>query len=170
MKNTDYILIKNFEPLDDLYFLLESMEKILNIKITSDDYIIGRKQLYYIFLHETAHAFITKAANWIHKLKEDETDFVDEVVVRILIDDLIKKLNIYEKLDLYYENHVDHKTELKYYGFNLAIENYLEIENVWILNYAKSFRIDDFCKYVLEYYRNNYEKLKRDDNFKYKGK
>ena len=52
---------KKFEPLDNLYKLLEQMEQTLGISISSKDYKIGRHQLFYIFLHETTHAFITAA-------------------------------------------------------------------------------------------------------------
>ena len=155
MRKNKYITKKIFSPLDDLYVLLESMEKILNLTIDDNDYVIGRKQLFYIFLHETGHAFITKSARWIHELKEDETDFVDEVVVRILIDDLIKKLNIYDKLDIYYENHVNHKKELINYGFNLSEENYLYLERIWYEKYSKDFKIEKYCQFVLDYYKNN---------------
>jgi hypothetical protein len=104
MNKDEYISSKVFPPLDDLYLLLRSLENILGTEIEEKDYIIGRKQLYYIFLHETIHAFISRKAHWIHELKEDETDFVDELVVRVIIDDVIKKLNIYNKMDTYYEH------------------------------------------------------------------
>ena len=49
---------KHFKPLDDLYTLLEEIEKSLGIEISSKDYKIGRHQLFYIFLHETTHAVL----------------------------------------------------------------------------------------------------------------
>ena len=89
------IVNKIFPPLDDLYILLKKMQKALKTEIDDNDYVVGRKQLYFIFMHETMHAFITRKAHWIYNLSEDETDFIDEVVARIIIDDLIKELNIY---------------------------------------------------------------------------
>jgi hypothetical protein len=166
MKKDKYILTKIFSPLDDLYILLKSLEKTLETEINDEDYIIGRKQLYYIFLHETIHAFITKKAKWIHELKDDETDFVDEIVVRIIIDDVIKRLNIFDKMDTFYEQNVNHKNELKLYGYKLSEEEYNKLENEWYKNYSKDNDIEAFCKYVLEYYRNNFGRIGRDKNFK----
>jgi len=123
MNKDKYILTKIFSPLDDLYGLLHSLEKTLETEINDEDYIIGRKQLYYTFLHETIHAFITKKAKWIHELKDDETDFVDEVVDGTIIDDVIKRLNIFDKMDTFYEQNVHHKVELKLYGYNLSEED-----------------------------------------------
>jgi hypothetical protein len=138
------------------------------MEINDEDYIIGRKQLYYIFLHETMHAFITKKAGWIHKLKEDETDFVDELVARIIIDDIIKRLNIFDKMDTYYEQYVHHKNELKEYGYDkLTEEEYIKLEEEWHKNYSNKNDIDGYCKYVLEYYRNNFDRIGRDKNFEY---
>jgi hypothetical protein len=108
---------KQFGALDDLYVLLEQMESTIGVEISDKDYIIGRKQLFYVFLHETMHAFITKTSRWIHDLPEDETDFVDELVVRVVLDDLIKDLDLLPKIDTFYENNIDHKTDLKHYGF-----------------------------------------------------
>jgi hypothetical protein len=158
MNKDKYILTKIFSPLDDLYILLQSLEKTLETEINDYDYIIGRKQLYYIFLHETIHAFITKKAKWIHELKDDETDFVDEIVDRIIIDDVIKRLNILDKMDTFYEQNVNHKNELKLYGYKLSEEEYNKLENEWYKNYSKDNDIDAFCKYVLEYYRNMVDK------------
>jgi hypothetical protein len=166
MNKDKYILTKIFSPLDDLYILLQSLEKTLETEINDEDYIIGRKQLYYIFLHETIHAFITKKAKWIHELKDDETDFVDEIVDRIIIDDVIKRLNIFDKMDTFYEQNVNHKNELKLYGYKLSEEEYNKLENEWYKDYSKDNDIEAFCKYVLEYYRNNFDRIGRDKDFK----
>ena len=162
-----YIIARNFPPLDDLYVLLQSLEKTLETEINDDDYIIGRKQLYYTFLHETIHAFITKKARWIHKLEDDETDFVDELAARIIIDDVIKRLKIFDKMDTYYEHYVNHKKELIYYGYKLSEEEYGKLEEEWLINYSKENKIEEYCRYILEYYRNNIDKIGRDKDFKY---
>ncbi|MDR0512202.1 MAG: hypothetical protein LBG93_03770 [Treponema sp.] len=167
MEKNKYIINKIFPPLDDLFILLQLLEKSLETEINEEDYIIGRKQLYYIFLHETIHAFITKKAKWIHELKDDETDFVDEAAVRIIIDDVIKRLNIYPKMDTYYENNFNHKTDLKLYGFKLKEENYLKLEEEWYKKYSKENDINGLCKYLLEYYRYNLNEIGRDKDFKY---
>ena len=95
MDKDKYISTKIFSPLDDLFVLLHSLEEIFKTEINDDDYIIGRKQLYYIFMHETMHAFIAKKARWIHELQDDETDFIDELAARVIIDDVIKRLKIF---------------------------------------------------------------------------
>ena len=153
--------------MDDLFILLQLLEKSLETEINEEDYVIGRKQLYYIFLHETIHSFITKKAQWIHELKDDETDFVDEVAVRIIIDDVIKRLNIYPKMDTYYENYINNKTDIKHYGFKLKEENYLKLEEEWYKKYSKKNDINGFCKYLLEYYRDNFNEIGRDKDLKY---
>ena len=167
MNKDEYIVNKIFPPLDDLYLFLSSLEKTFEIEINDEDYITGRKELYYIFLHETIHAFITKKARWIHELNEDETDFVDELAVRVLIDDVIKRLNIFYKLDTYYENNVDHKNDINLYGFKVNEEEYSILEKEWYKNFSKGNDIDGYCKYLLKYYRNNFEKIGRDKDFKY---
>jgi hypothetical protein len=167
MDKDKYVITKIFPPLDDLYILLHSLEKTLETEINENDYIIGRKQLYYTFLHETIHAFITKRAKWIHELEEDETDFVDELVVRIIIDDVIKRLKIFCKMDTFYENNVNHKNELFLYGYKLTEDEYDRLEEEWNKNYSKENKIEEYCKYILEYYRNNIYKIGRDKEFKY---
>ena len=151
MDKDKYIVSKIFSPLDDLFELLQSLENSLRTEINDEDYIIGRKQLFYIFLHETIHAFITKKAKWIHELNEDETDFVDELAVRVIIDDVINRLNIFHKLDIYYENNVDHKNELKLYGFKINEEEYKILEKEWYENFSKENDIEGYCKYLLKY-------------------
>jgi hypothetical protein len=167
MDKDKYILTKFFPPLDDLYVLLHSLEETLETEINDEDYIIGRKQLFYTFLHETMHAFITRKAGWIHNLKDDETDFVDELAARIIIDDVIKRLNIFDKMDTFYENNVNHKEELKLYGYELPEEEYMNLEEEWYKNYSNKNDIEGYCKYVLEYYRNNFDRIGRDENFEY---
>ena len=75
MLKDEIIVNKIFPPLDDLYILLKQMQKALKTEIDDNDYIVGRKQLYFIFMHETMHAFVTRKARWIYDLSEDETDF-----------------------------------------------------------------------------------------------
>lgn len=167
MTKNEYICTKIFPPLDDLYILLHSLEKTLETEIGEEDYIIGRKQLYYIFLHETIHAFITKKARWIHNLKDDETDFVDELVVRIIIDDVIERLKIFDKMDTYRQHNVNHERELQSYGFKLAEGEFIKLQKEWIENYSKENKIEEYCKYALDYYRNNFDRIGRDQNFEY---
>lgn len=166
MEKNLYKISKEFGPLDDLFDLLQMIEKALNIEIDDSDYKVGREQLFYTFMHETIHAFITKSSPWIHDLAEDETDFVDEVVARILIDDLLEKLDLHSKVKLYYDNHIDHKTELKYYGFPLDSEEYFLLEKEWSKRFSENYQINAFCEYVLDYYRSN-EKIKRPESFSY---
>jgi hypothetical protein len=167
MIKNEYISTKVFPPLDDLYLLLQSLEKTLDTEISEEDYIIGRKQLYYIFLHETMHAFITKRAKWIHELKDDETDFVDELVARIMIDDIIQRLGIFDKMDTYHQHYVNHEKDLQLYGYKLAEGEYDILRKEWLENYSKENKIEEYCKYTLEYYRKNFDRIGRDPNFKY---
>jgi hypothetical protein len=167
MNKHGYICTKVFPPLDDLFLLLQSLESSLGTEIGEEDYIIGRKQLYYIFLHETIHAFITKKAKWIHELKPDETDFVDKLAVRVIIDDIIQRLKIFDKMDTYYDNNVNHEKEMQYYGYNLAEGEYVMLRKEWLEKFYNGNKIEDYCKYALEYYRNNFERLGRDSEFKY---
>jgi hypothetical protein len=165
MKN-QIIFNKDFPPLDDLYILLEQMQNSLKVDIEEENYIIGRKQLFYIFMHETMHAFIAKSAKWIYDLTEDETDFIDEVAARIIIDDLIKELDIYRKVDLYYENHVNHRKGLVKYGYNLEPEQYDAIEEYYKKVYSKTKNIDEFCHYVHSEYKRL--AIRRKEDFSYK--
>ncbi len=166
MIKDEIIVNKIFPPLDDLYILLKQMQKALKTEIDDNDYVVGRKQLYFIFMHETMHAFITRKAHWIYNLPEDETDFTDEVVARIVIDDLIKELNIYEKVDLIYDNHINHRKELPKYGYNLTPNQYDGIEKEYYNKYSTERDIDGFCHYV----HDQYKKLgiRRKEDFSYK--
>jgi hypothetical protein len=157
---------KQFGALDDLYVLLEQMESTIGVEISDKDYIIGRKQLFYVFLHETMHAFITKTSRWIHDLPEDETDFVDELVVRVVLDDLIKDLDLLPKIDTFYENNIDHKTDLKHYGFPLEEVEYDKLCGIWKKSFYQGFKINDFCRYVHQFYL-DHEHLKRSASFQY---
>ena len=144
---------KSFEPLDDLYSLLNRLEQYYNFDIETKDYIIGRKQLYYTFIHETLHAFIGKSAKWIYDLTEDETDFIDEVAVRLLIDDIIKQFDIYRKVDLFYEQNVNHRKELSLYGYNLTPEQYDDMEKEYYRRFSEDKEINQLCKYIHEKYK-----------------
>ncbi len=166
MSKDDIIVKKIFPPLDDLYMLLKKMQKVLNVEINEEDFVIGKKQLFYIFMHETMHAFISKKAHWIYDLAEYETDFIDEVVARIIIDDLIKELNIYEKLDLFYENHINHRKDLPKYGYNLTPEQYDGIEREYYRNHSKEKDINGFCHFVHDEYKRL--GIKRREDFSYK--
>ena len=161
-----FIVDKDFAPLDDLYLLLKAMQDSLGLEIGSADYVVGREQLYYVFLHETTHAFIGKAAPWIYGLHEDETDFVDEVAARILIDDLLARLGLFDKVKLYYENHVNHRKELRYYGYDLTPELYDEMEQRYRGEFSATKDIDGFCRYLSQRYREL--GMKRRDGFSYK--
>jgi len=110
MGKDKFIIEKDFPPLDDLYLLLKHLQNSLNEEIEDKDYVIGRKQMYFTFLHETLHAFIRKKAPWIFSLTEDETDFIDELAVRFLIDDYLADPEIYKKVDEYYRDFVRHRT------------------------------------------------------------
>ncbi len=164
MEKTD----KPFEPLDDLYSLLNRLEQYYDFDIETKDYIIGRKQLYYIFIHETLHAFIGKSAKWIYDLPEDETDFIDEVAVRIIIDDIMKRFDIYNKVDLFYEQNINHRKELDLYGYNLTPEQYDDIEKEYYKRFSDRKEINQFCKYIYEKYKEY--GIKRREDFSYDKK
>jgi hypothetical protein len=155
----------SFEPLDDLYSLLNRLEQYYGFDIETKDYIVGRKQLYYTFIHETLHAFIGKAAKWIYDLTEDETDFIDEVAVRIIIDDILKRFDIYKKVDLFYHDNVNHRKELSLYGYNLTPEQYDDIEKEYNKRFSDKKDIDHFCKYIHEKYKEY--GIKRREDFSY---
>jgi len=159
MSKDNYIVSKICTPLDELYSLLQSLEKSFKVEINEEDYIIGRKQLFYTFLNKTIHAFIAKKAKWIHELKDNETRFVDQLATRVITDDIIKRLNIYPKIDTYYEHCVDHKNELKNYGFRINEDEYKMLEEEWYKNYSKDDGINGYCKYLLTYYNNNVSRI-----------
>jgi len=161
-----YKTSKSFSPLDDLFELLQNLEKIFNVTITEKEYKIGREQLFFTFMHETIHAFITKKAPWIHDLSDDECDFVDELVVRVLIDDVIVKLNLNEKINPYFQSNINHKKDLKNYGFNLKIEEYEELEKKWHQLFSQEMDIDGYCKLILNYYKSS-DTIKRKNDFNY---
>jgi hypothetical protein len=159
MNRNDYKNRKQFGPLDDLFELLEKMEETLGVKISDDDYKIGRQQLFFTFMHETTHAFIYKKAKWIYELNEDEYDFIDEVVVRNILDTLIVKLNLMGKIVPFFNHHVDHKNELVNYGYNFKSDKYNFVSEIWKSKYETDLNISGFCKEVLDYYKENKEKL-----------
>ncbi len=119
-------------------------------------------------MHETIHAFITKHSRWIHDLKEDATDFINEAAARIIIDDMIKRLLLHSKIETYYENNMQHKNELILYDYNLSEKEYSKLEQEWYKIYSGENNIDGFCKYLLEYYKNNKGKIGRKKNLSYK--
>lgn len=168
MEKDNFILEKVFPPLDDLYLLLKKLQKNLNEEIEDEDYCIGRKQMYFTFLHETLHAFIRKKAPWVFILSEDEIDFIDELAVRLLIDDYLTDSEIFKKVDDYYKDFVRHRTDLKHYGFNLLPEDYDKINMVYIKNYSKNKDINGLCIYLKEMYIEL--GIKRKEGFTYKRK
>ena len=161
----EFILGKEFTPLDDLYILLKILQEYLGFEINSEDFFIGRHQLYFIFLHETVHAFIKKAANWIYDLNEDETDFIDEVAVRIMIDDILKEYDLFKKVRVFYNSNVNHRKELQYYGFSFKEDDYDNIEKEYYKKYKNEKDIDGFCKYIFEEYKRL--DIKREDKKPY---
>lgn len=161
-----FITKKIFAPLDDLFMLLKAMQGALDMDILGDDYVVGREQLYYVFMHETMHAFIGKASPWIYKLHEDETDFIDETAARILIDDLLTQLKLFGKVKLYYDNHINHRKELSYYGYDLSPEDYDRMEKHYHEAFSKTKDIDGLCHNIADQYREL--GMKRRDGFTYK--
>lgn len=161
-----FINEKDFAPLDDLYLLLKAMQDSLGLEIGSADYLVGREQLYYVFMHETMHAFIGKAAPWIYQLHEDETDFIDEMAARMVIDDLIEHLGLFDKVKLFYENHVNHRKELNYYGYDLTPDRYDEMEIHYRETFSETKDLEGFCRYLSMWYRKT--GMKRRDGFSYK--
>lgn len=147
-----FITEKNFPPLDDLYLLLKFLQEKLGIEICDSDFVIGRKQMYFTFLHEALHAFIRKKASWVFDLSEDEIDFIDEVAVRFLIDDFLLDSEIFKKVDEYYVDFVRHRTDLKLYGFNLLPEDYDKMYAEYIQSYAHNKDINGLCVYLKEKY------------------
>ena len=123
--------------------------------IKTEDFIIGKQQLFFTFLHELMHAFITNKAVWIHDLDDDEVDFVNEVIVRVLIDFVIQEFDLKDKVNPYYEVFIHHENDLKVYGHNLEPEAYRSLEKIWYKEYRETLDIDDYCSYVLLYIRQN---------------
>jgi hypothetical protein len=154
-----------FSPLNDLYDLLQMLEERLNIEINDDDYVIGRKQLYFTFMHETLHAFIRKSAPWIFSLSDDEIDFIDETAVRFLIDDFLQDPAIYSKVDEYYHDFVRHKTDLKLYGFNLLPSDYEKMNIEYLKSFSVKKDIDGLCHYLQKKY--NELGIEREEGFSY---
>ena len=79
---------------------------------------------------------------------------------------MIKELNIYEKVDLFYDNHINHRKELPKYGYNLTPEQYDEIEKEYYKKYSKEKDIDGFCHYVHDQYKRM--GIRRREDFSYK--
>ena len=98
---------------------------------------------------------------------EDKTDFTDEIAVRVIIDDVIKRLNIFDKPDSYYEHDVHHSKELPDYGYKISEEEYKTLSGEWYKNYPTENDIEGYCRYLLHYYRTNIETIGRDKDFSY---
>lgn len=162
----DYRMMNRFAPLDDLFDLLKSLEAYFDTEIDGSDFKVGKEQLTYIFLHEAIHAFIGRKVQWLWTLDEDRLDFIDEVCCRILIDTYLAETDYVDKVRLFYDNHVNHRKEITYYGFDFSPQDYDRAAEEYRLKFAASRNVEGFCAYL----RDLYEKrgLKRRDGFSYK--
>ena len=89
------------------------------------------------------------------------------MAVRVIIRDVIKRLDIYPKMDTYYDHYVKDKDGLFDYGFILSKEDYLLFDREWNNKYSKENNIDGYCRFLLEYYRTNFDRIGRDKDFEY---
>jgi hypothetical protein len=156
---SNYKSQKQLGALDDLFILLEQLEQTIGISIVDEDFIIGRQQLFYTFFHEVTHAFITQKARWLYDLPDEEIDFVDEVAVRVIMDGLIKHLDLLEKINPFFEMYLDHKTGVNAYGYNMKVEEYEAMAREWNNKYLAGYDIDGFCRYIHDFYRENKQQL-----------
>lgn len=162
----EYKTKKHFAPLDDLFELLRSLETYFDTTLRGSDFRVGKEQLAYIFLHEAIHAFIGRKAKWLWTLDEDRLDFIDEVCCRVLIDTYLEEANVFGKVKLFYDNHVDHRKEITHYGFDFTPDEYDRAAEQYRSSFAASRDVEGFCAYLRDLYKQ--KRLKRRDGFSYK--
>jgi hypothetical protein len=139
------------DPVQDLCALLENMESTLGCTLRNQDFVIGRQQLFSVFLHEVGHAFITRKAPWIHDLPEKQVDYIDEVLVRIMIHDLVQDLGLAAKLGNHYSpSTAKDLREFPAYGIDISPSEYDSFRNVWKTRYYPTWDLDGMARFLLE--------------------
>ena len=130
---------------------LNDIEKIYEISIKNEDFVIGKQQLLHIFNHETLHAVISSKVTWIHQIPEAEETLVDEILVRILNHDFVEKAKLHEKLKPWYlPNAKKDSRDLDYgYGIHVSEKQFKTILSVWRTQFGTAKDIEPMAKWLL---------------------
>jgi len=141
-------------PVQNLLDSYEAMEQEFQVSIRDSDFVVGKQQLLNLFNHETLHAVITNKVPWIHELGESEETLVDEILVRVLNFQFVRKANLVDKLLPWYKpNTKKDVADCEGYGIHLTEKQYADILGTWETKYGVPEAIEPMARWLLEEHR-----------------
>jgi hypothetical protein len=130
---------------DDLSAILKHVEAELDLQLTENDLADGWDDIAHVFLHETCHAALAHAAPWVLDLPDEQHTAVDEVVARLIEDQMARQLGLYVHTP---EQHVH---ELGGYPVHITVEQYTHLRDRWQEQHEPVKDLAGIARYTLHY-------------------
>jgi hypothetical protein len=132
--------------LDEFQNIVDTIENTMQIKLKDEDFVIGQEQMFHIFLHETSHAVITNQARWVHDLEEEKEIAVDEILARLLDDELSQIIG------LHHHSITEHVDELSKYPVQITIEEFARLKEKWQRFYFPNKNVEGMANELLSFF------------------
>lgn len=133
------------ELVDSLSAILNHVEAALDLQLTSDDLQEGYPDIAHVFLHEVCHAALAHAAPWVIDLPGEQHTAVDEVVARLIEDEMASSLG------MFVHSPKQHVHELGGYPVRITVTQYGHLRDKWKGQYGPAKDPEGMARYALHY-------------------
>lgn len=127
--------------------VVQKIDEELNIQLEDKHFADGQEEAIHVFLHEACHAAVLNCAPWIHDLPEQEHTAVDEIMARMLEDEIAQELGMKR------HSAAEHVRELSCYHLLINLQQYNHLRKKWLQIYWPNRDVAGMVHYVKKYLR-----------------
>jgi hypothetical protein len=133
--------------LAELRAIVRQIESALDLRLKDQDFAHGQEEILHVFLHEACHAAVCHAVPWIHDLDERAHTALDEILARLLEEEIGLALG------LFVHTPEEPVRELARYPVAITVEQYEHLHRRWRQHYWPGRDVEGLATYALGYLR-----------------
>jgi len=126
---------------------VQKVEELLGVRLSPAEVKERKKQVLAVLVHELLHAAIAKALPELSSPEKFEVDVANELLVRILEDELVQRLGLPGHTP---EEHVQELSRL-FPDFSLSVSEFLELKKLWHMRFEKNRDFRAFGQHLLSF-------------------
>lgn len=126
---------------------VQKVEELFGVRLSPAEVEDRKKQVLAVLVHELLHAAVAKAFPKLSSPEKFEVDVANELLVRILEDELVQRLGLPGHTP---EEHVQELSRL-FPDFPLGVSEFLELKKLWHTHFEKNRDFRAFGQYLLSF-------------------
>lgn len=126
---------------------VQKVEELFGVRLSPAEVEERKKHVIAVLVHELLHAAIAKALPELSNQEKFEVDVANELLVRILEDELVQRLGLPSHIP---EEHVQELSRL-FPDFSLSVSEFLELKKLWHMRFEKNRDFRTFGQHLLSF-------------------